>query len=328
MSSGEFKTGLPPIPNGIGAIAGPPYLGILLNWWLFGILTLQWYLYYVNFPNDRKLLKYTAHFICFLEMVQTFLTVADGFHWFVFGFGDMDKLAEFFLANFDTPMMSVVIAFIVQCMYAWRVYVLSKLRVITGVIVFCALAQAAGGLGIGIVNQQVGTITKWQPRFTVFSIIWVTFSAVADILIAASMTWLLLKSGNWKNGIERNSVVTKIVRLTIETNVASATVAIVTLLVTAIPSLGPPHGAFFLAPSYVLGKLYSNSFLAMLNNRAILKQEKLRNQSGGSSGGRQQWGSAHSGQPMAIQTSTYVVDDTGSGAFTLSKMKSTESTQI
>ncbi|KAF5364140.1 hypothetical protein D9756_000142 [Leucocoprinus leucothites] len=305
MSSGEFKTGLPPIPNEIGAIAGPPYLGILLNWWLFGILTLQWYLYYVNFPNDRKLFKVTVHFICFLEMVQSFLTVADGFH------------------CFDTPIMSVTIAFIVQCMYAWRVYILSNLKVVSGIIVFCTLAQTAGGLGIGILTHQIGTITKWQPRFTVFSIIWVTFSAIADILIAGSMTWLLLKSKGWKNGIERNNVMTKIVRLTIETNVASATVAIVTLLVTAFPSIGPPNGTFFLAPSYVLGKL--NSYLAMLNNRAILKQEKLRNQSGGSSGGQQQWGLARNPQALAIQTSTYVADDTGSDAFTLSNLKNTDS---
>ena len=69
-----------------------------------------------------------------LELVQTIFTVADGFHWFVFGFGDMDRLGEFFLANFDSPMMSAVIAFIVQNVYAWRVYHLSKLKAITGVI--------------------------------------------------------------------------------------------------------------------------------------------------------------------------------------------------
>lgn len=67
-------------------------------------------------------------------MVQTIFTAADGFHWFVFGFGDMDRLGEFYLANFDSPMMSAVIAFVVQIMYAWRVYHLSKLRVVTGLI--------------------------------------------------------------------------------------------------------------------------------------------------------------------------------------------------
>ena len=64
------------------------------------------------------------------------MTAADGFHWFVFGFGDMNRLGEFFLANIDTPIMSVIIALVVQGMYAWRVYILSRFRVITGLIIF------------------------------------------------------------------------------------------------------------------------------------------------------------------------------------------------
>lgn len=86
-----------------------------------------------------------VHFIFVVELVQTIFTVADGFHWFVFGFGDMNKLGEFFLANFDSPMMSAVIALVVQGMYAWRVYHLSKLRVITGVICLVRLSLGQNG---------------------------------------------------------------------------------------------------------------------------------------------------------------------------------------
>lgn len=74
------------------------------------------------------------HFIVFIETVQSIFTVADGFHWFVFGYGDMNRLHEFFLANFDTPIMSSIVALLVQGIYAWRVYRLSKLKALTGVI--------------------------------------------------------------------------------------------------------------------------------------------------------------------------------------------------
>jgi hypothetical protein len=76
-----------------------------------------------------------VHFIFFVEVVQTIFTVADGFHWFVFGYGDMQKLNEFFLSNFDTPIMSAVIALVVQSVYAWRVWHLSGLKFISGLIV-------------------------------------------------------------------------------------------------------------------------------------------------------------------------------------------------
>ncbi|KAF9449485.1 hypothetical protein P691DRAFT_667400, partial [Macrolepiota fuliginosa MF-IS2] len=110
------------------------FLGIIFNWWLYGVLTLQWYLYYISFPNDRRFLKLIVHFIFLLETVQTFFTVADGFHWFVYGFGNVEQLSEFFLANFDSPMMGSVIALVVQLVYAWRVYHLSGLKSITGLI--------------------------------------------------------------------------------------------------------------------------------------------------------------------------------------------------
>ncbi|KAF5348919.1 hypothetical protein D9756_009830 [Leucocoprinus leucothites] len=278
-----FKQGLPPIPQDIAKITGPPYLGIILNWWLFGVLTLQYYLYYLNFPDDRWSLKLTVAFIFVMEFAQTLMTVADGFHWFVFGFGDVNALGEFFLANFDSPMMSSVVALVVQSMYAWRLYRLSKSKVLTYIIALCAVAQATGGIGIGIVHQQAGTIARWQSKYQPLLVVWAGFSALADVLIASAMTWLLLRSKSWKRGDERNNVLTKIVRLTIETNLASAAVALAELLTCTIPAIAPPKSSYFLAPGYVLGKLYSNSFLAMLNNRTYIRQDLLRKQSANTS---------------------------------------------
>ncbi len=107
-----------------------------------------------------------VHFIFVLEMVQTCFTAADGFHWFVFGFGDMDRLGEFFLANFDSPMMSAVIAFVVQLVYAWRVFHLSKLRAITGIIcvvrtTFSLLVESLKALYIFLVCRGS---SGWRTR--------------------------------------------------------------------------------------------------------------------------------------------------------------------
>ncbi|KAJ3560490.1 hypothetical protein NP233_g10803 [Leucocoprinus birnbaumii] len=276
MDTGGFKQGLPPIPENIGSITGPPFLGIILNWFLFGVLTLQYcqYLYYVNFPDDRLFLRLAVTLICAVELVQTMLTVADGFHWFVFGFGDTGALNEFFFANFDSPIMTAIVALVVQCMYAWRVYRISQAKFLTLVITLCALAQASGGIGIGIVHQQAGTISNWPSQYQPLLIIWAGFSALADVLIASIMTWLLLRSHGWEVQEEkRKNILTKIVRLTIETNVASAAVALAELLTCTIPAIAPPKSSYFLAPGYVLGKLYSNSFLAMLNNRTLVRQD-------------------------------------------------------
>lgn len=70
-----------------------------------------------------------------LETAQTAMTVADGFHWFVYGYGNLNKLGEYYLANFDSPILCSIIAFISQGVYCWRIYHLSQWKTPTLIIV-------------------------------------------------------------------------------------------------------------------------------------------------------------------------------------------------
>ncbi|KAF9452096.1 hypothetical protein P691DRAFT_772566 [Macrolepiota fuliginosa MF-IS2] len=252
------------IPD-IGKLAGPPFIGIILNSYLYGILSLQYYNYHVNFRNDYPILRAIVHTQFVLETAQTIMSIGDGFHWFVYGYGKPTQLQEFFLANIDSPIICTCIALISQGAYCWRIYRLSGWKLVTLVIALIVCCQAAGGLGIGIVNQKLGSISKWNKIDDIFMIIWATSTAVADSTIAFIMTYLLLSNNSSSN--RQVTVPTRIVRLIIESNVATATVAIVQLLTTVIQPISPPKTSLFLCPGYVLGKLYSNSFVSMLNNR-------------------------------------------------------------
>ena len=97
------------------------------------------------------------------------MSVADGFHWFVYGYGSREKLGEYYLANFDSPIMSSIIALISQGVYCWRIRHLSRWKFSPFVIAFVSDAfvridpeglsyykktsccQVIGGFGIGIV---------------------------------------------------------------------------------------------------------------------------------------------------------------------------------
>jgi len=241
------------------------FIGIVLNSYLYGILTLQYYNYHVNFRNDYPVLRTIVHTQFVLETAQTIMSLADGFHWFVYGYGKPAQLQEFFLANIDSPIICTCIALISQGAYCWRIYRLSNWKLVTLAIALIVCCQAAGGLGIGIVNQQLGSISKWNKLDDIFMVIWAVSTAVADTTIAFVMTYLLLSNNN--NSNKKATVPTRIVRLVIESNIATATVAIVQLLTTVIQPISPPKTSLFLCPGYVLGKLYSNSFITMLNNR-------------------------------------------------------------
>ena len=61
-----------------------------------------------------------------LDVLQTCLVTADAFHWFVFGFGNMDRLDDTFFNSWDVPFLDAIIATIVQTFYCWRICILSN----------------------------------------------------------------------------------------------------------------------------------------------------------------------------------------------------------
>ncbi len=101
-------------------------MGCLLNWGLFGTLSVQLCtslrvilqqiilnsffqdLYYLAFPNDRRFTKYLVYGIYVIEFVQTMLVAHDVFITFGYGFGDMDALTRVDLYALTVPVMGTI----------------------------------------------------------------------------------------------------------------------------------------------------------------------------------------------------------------------------
>lgn len=54
----------------------------------------------------------------------------DTFFWFAYNFGDINKVYQFHFASIDVPLIDAVVAFTVQMVYCWRIWVLSRWRVV------------------------------------------------------------------------------------------------------------------------------------------------------------------------------------------------------
>ena len=74
------------------------------------------------FSNDDC---YKVYALFFLETLQTAMSGADLYYWFVTGFGNMDHLNSPHLSGIDVPIMGSMVSLIVQLFFAYRVWVLS-----------------------------------------------------------------------------------------------------------------------------------------------------------------------------------------------------------
>lgn len=254
---------LPSIPPTIAELTGPLFLGHLFNWGLFGALTVQSYIYYLAFPNDRRFSKAIVWGCYIFELLQIILSTRDAFRDFGTGWGDMRELDAVGWLWFSVPVMSAIISMAAQFFFAWRIWVLSGSAhlFMPLLIIVISIAQGVCGIIGGVTAHYVGIFSKVQTHNQVITSIWLGGTALCDILIAGCMLYYLNRS---RTGFRStNLVVAKFVRLTLETGAACATMAILDLVFFVVYK----HNNYHLAPSIALSKIYSNSLLVVLNAR-------------------------------------------------------------
>jgi len=121
-----------------------------------------------------------------------------------------------------------------------------------------------------------GTYTHVHGKFAsgrvlkVLAMTWLIGNTVSDLLIAAAMLYHLAKR-KARDGHFSSHALVSIVRLTIETNMLTTAVGIVSLLMVVIY----PEKNWFVCPTSVLGKLYSNTLLVSLNNRISIRDTSV-----------------------------------------------------
>ncbi|KAF7369678.1 hypothetical protein MVEN_00298900 [Mycena venus] len=271
----------PPLPPNIAKLTAPLIIGELLGTYLFGILTVQFYLYHLSFPRDPKYIKYLVYSVFVLDLASTVMCFADSYHWFASGYGNLAALNDIWLSAFDTPMIGAFLAAIVQCFYCYRLWTLNKYTLpICILVVMAAIAQVIAGIYGAVVGHLAVTFAAAGPKVLSATYVVNIGAAGADALIAVTMTILLTRSRT-KAHAQTDFIVRRIINLTVETNLLSSTLAVLTVILL----VGVPGTNYFTAPSIMLGKIYSNSLLLMLNNRKFVS-DHVASTTGSDSTGR------------------------------------------
>ncbi|KAI9444140.1 hypothetical protein H4582DRAFT_2071717 [Lactarius indigo] len=244
-------------------IAAPLLFNPVFNWALYGVLCVQIYVYSYNFPMDKRSLKFLVYFVFLVETVQTALGGADIYYWFVAGFGNVERLGNSHFAPINDAILTTVISVINQGYFCYRIWVLnSRSSRICWVIAVASVTQSAAAVWGGIKPLILGKDVV--PKTALY--LWAISSALTDIIIAVAMTLLLRKaSSNFSS-----FVLIRVVRLTIETNTLTATLAITSLVLF----VAFPNKLYYTYTVAIIGKVYSNTFLVSLNNRIYLRDHQ------------------------------------------------------
>ncbi|KAI0364109.1 hypothetical protein BV20DRAFT_1057476 [Pilatotrama ljubarskyi] len=249
----------------VAELAGPQLLGQFINWGLMGALSVQTYLYHITFPQDPLSIRCFVYGLFAFEWVQTGLIIENSFDVFVYNFGNVPNMLKFHNSWFSVPVMCGIVSAAVQIFYSRRIYVLSGSLSLASLICVLALTQGSAAIASGVLLKLIRSASD-QAATTPAIATWLGGSALVDIIIAVTMTILLLKT---RTGFRRSdTLVNKLVRLVIESGTITASVAIVDVVMF----VALPNTLYHECPALVLAKLYANMMMASLNNRAFLQQ--------------------------------------------------------
>ncbi|KAJ6456448.1 hypothetical protein C8R45DRAFT_1034509 [Mycena sanguinolenta] len=249
---------------------GVTLIGILISCTLYGVTTLQTFIYTKRFWNtDNIRLKLFVILIWILETAHTAFLCS-----YIFRVAIIDLLNPLALQRTNvsddiTTGITAFIIFFVQCFYTWRLWILSNKKLIL-VIPLAILVITHLGLEMAVMALTF----KW-PDFSQFHRITgyftgaVAVAAATDITIAIAM-FLLLQDR--KTGIKSTEqMLNRIVTYTISTGLLTSVIDIVILGAF----VGLPNTLVYLCFFDFVPNLYANSLLAMLNSRLSAESKKM-----------------------------------------------------
>lgn len=257
------------IPTDIAATTAPQLIGTLFNWLLFGVLSVQTYVYYLNFADDNIWNKVAVYGTYVFEIVQTAMTAADLYFWFATGFGNMSHIGNVNISPADTPILCGIIAAVVQFFFAYRIFTLRRAYWwISLLIVLTSLVQTVGAIATGFRAFKLQEYSRFHENlyFPQSFDVWLIGDTVCDVLIAGTMSWLFFVTRR-EGSHYGNRILGKLVRLVVETNTLTAGMA----LLSFICYVTLPNSPLFVCTTLIMGKLYSNTLLVTFNNRIALR---------------------------------------------------------
>ncbi|KAF8663695.1 hypothetical protein AX16_000870 [Volvariella volvacea WC 439] len=278
---------------------GASLIGAFITCMLYGLTTLQTYLYYAYYPKDRRELKLfdpgdkvltiwvldTLHIAFICKSTYYYLVIApkytynpggiDGRWKQVIGLSSsVHPLAIISLVLSRRGQISValnvLIAFLVQCFFTKRIFHLSNpsfrwwITTFIAIVVFAHFVFGLETVAFLFIKKE---FSKVHEMTLIAATPFALTAVLSDIVIAAALCILLHGS---RSGFRKtDTIVTKLIVYSINRCILTSAVAIVEVIVFSTS----PERHWYLAIDFVIGKLYANSLLATLNSRHSLRDK-------------------------------------------------------
>ncbi|KAJ7580897.1 hypothetical protein C8J56DRAFT_961076 [Mycena floridula] len=249
---------------------GSGFIGAMFTAALYGLTTLQTYLFFVYYPNDILPLRLFVAAIWVLDTAQTSLVGVCMYHYLVANYDNPVALSSGHWSLFLSMAMNVIVAVMVQSFFTLQIFTLCSRKVrwwVSSAIFLTVIGHFCFGIATVIIFFKKKTFAEIQAPEVILDAAtpFAAFDVVSDILISVALCILLYGS---RSGISAtNTLISTLILYAINRCLLTSVVAVVEVITFSLS----PKSLWFLAIDFTIGKLYANSALASLNSRRSLR---------------------------------------------------------
>ncbi|CAA7262861.1 unnamed protein product [Cyclocybe aegerita] len=206
---------------------GACLIGVYLSCIFYGLTLLQTYQYFHRYWARDKMYLYVL--VTALTVLDTVATVANMYsmrHYLIENYGDPVTILRVHWTISLSLAATLGIEFLVKSFYAYRLWILSAKRQYLLAIIIILFALVTVGVGIVYIYliAKNGSLF-YLPNITHLVVTALAFSLGADILIASSITFLLMKGRSSTSQHRTDHILRKLITYTINTGLLTVSVA-------------------------------------------------------------------------------------------------------
>ncbi|KAH0580113.1 hypothetical protein H2248_002919 [Termitomyces sp. 'cryptogamus'] len=245
-----------------GNTMGAAFIGTMIAAILYGLTNLQVYIYYQNYRNDWRIHKYSVAFLWVMDTFHVFLTISAVYHYLVNSFGSVQALQLVVWSLKLGITVNVIVVVVVQSLYALRVWKLGRHYHLIWPMIVAMIVASGYAIGIVLAIKTYG-LSTFADLSTMSWVVYASFAWITgiDVVIAITMCFYLTQSRSEFS--KTNSKIVFIMQMVLISGFLTSACSLMALITFATM----PDTLVFLGITFILTRLYINSFLAMLNVR-------------------------------------------------------------
>ncbi|KAF9534996.1 hypothetical protein CPB83DRAFT_843306 [Crepidotus variabilis] len=253
-------------PMSVDTTMGAAYIGVMAAGILYGVSFVQTWYYFAKYPGDVWYIRALVASVCLFETVHQALITHTVYHYVISNYNNPDSLGEMVWSILLEVLFNGFIGLLVQSFLLLRVWRLSNNHLPLAIIIGC-LILAEFGCSVAFTAQSL-QFTTWGELEGLkgLSMAVNLLGAAADVLIAAALFYFLHTS---RTGFKKSdTMISKLIAFTVSTGLLTSVCAVASLISILVSG----HTLIYVAFYFCLGRLYSNSVLATLNARQIIRR--------------------------------------------------------